>query len=170
MFCLTNIKKEHYRLSVFRGPAWEWSELRGQFYYHAFTKYLGGGGGFGEKFPAVTKYFLGGEFFTMFWTPLTIIFHFFSKPLPWLILLYFFAIISTQGTAWPELLEPSDCSRNARHPSVLDGQVYIINNSPRSITSASLLSGGWMASGWTLCLSFLRIFNSGMNQSPAKQT
>jgi len=25
-------------LSVFRGSAWEWSELRGQFYYHAFTK------------------------------------------------------------------------------------------------------------------------------------
>jgi len=25
-------------LSVFRGPAWEWSEVRGQYYYHAFTK------------------------------------------------------------------------------------------------------------------------------------
>ena len=25
-------------LSVFRGPAWEWSETRQQFYYHAFTK------------------------------------------------------------------------------------------------------------------------------------
>ena len=25
-------------LSVFRGSAWEWSERRGQFYYHAFTK------------------------------------------------------------------------------------------------------------------------------------
>ena len=25
-------------LSVFRGPAWEWSDRRGQFYYHAFTK------------------------------------------------------------------------------------------------------------------------------------
>ena len=25
-------------LSVFRGSAWEWSEARGQFYYHAFTK------------------------------------------------------------------------------------------------------------------------------------
>merc|ERR1719334_555206 len=25
-------------LSVFRGSAWEWSETRGQFYYHAFTK------------------------------------------------------------------------------------------------------------------------------------
>ena len=25
-------------VSVFRGSAWEWSETRGQFYYHAFTK------------------------------------------------------------------------------------------------------------------------------------
>ena len=25
-------------VSVFRGSAWEWSERRGQFYYHAFTK------------------------------------------------------------------------------------------------------------------------------------
>ena len=25
-------------LSVFRGSAWEWSEVRQQFYYHAFTK------------------------------------------------------------------------------------------------------------------------------------
>ena len=25
-------------ISVFRGSAWEWSEARGQFYYHAFTK------------------------------------------------------------------------------------------------------------------------------------
>ena len=25
-------------LSVFRGSAWEWSEARQQFYYHAFTK------------------------------------------------------------------------------------------------------------------------------------
>ena len=24
-------------LSVFRGPAWQWSETRNQFYYHAFT-------------------------------------------------------------------------------------------------------------------------------------
>ena len=25
-------------MSVFRGSAWQWSEARGQFYYHAFTK------------------------------------------------------------------------------------------------------------------------------------
>ena len=25
-------------VSVFRGSAWEWSERRQQFYYHAFTK------------------------------------------------------------------------------------------------------------------------------------
>ena len=39
IYCLTIVRKEYCRLSVFRGSAWEWSELRGQFYYHAFTKY-----------------------------------------------------------------------------------------------------------------------------------
>ena len=36
---IATIKLDYCRLSVFRGSAWEWSELRGQFYYHAFTKY-----------------------------------------------------------------------------------------------------------------------------------
>ena len=36
---IATVKLDYCRLSVFRGSAWEWSELRGQFYYHAFTKY-----------------------------------------------------------------------------------------------------------------------------------
>ena len=35
-------------------------------------------------------------------------------------------IILTQGAAWPELLEPSDCPRDERHPPVLDRQAIII--------------------------------------------
>ena len=39
-FCVRFSNKNVFRLSVFRGPAWEWSEVRGQYYYHAFTKYF----------------------------------------------------------------------------------------------------------------------------------